>query len=344
MSFIDANNLVMVNKDINLCTGTFTRITPHSSSILDYLLVSKCMIKSVLRMGIDSDVELLSGSDHVAIRFDLSITGNLDTKTAEYNGIFLSDRRDMKIAQREMDQLMDKIEWDNLSLNEWGEVMQNILINANVDSYNTGPRKKPKPRSTFRLKRLKARKKELERKEKRLSLEKIKRALANEIWTIEDQNELNFAAQENQAILEEVNKRSLELKCKKTNLLRMQSNIKNEQFWRLARKTTKKKGGLSIIKGPDGKIETERDKVADLAITELAKVFIGQKSPIFESHGHQIIKEIIVKNNTNYEKWIPQVNDEFKYESEVCAPCSKEKIIAIIKSIKAGRAPGVDGV
>ena len=344
LSFIDANNLVMVNKDINLCTGTFTRITPHSSSILDYLLVSKCMIKSVLRMGIDSDVELLSGSDHVAIRFDLSITGNLDTKTAEYNGIFLSDRRDMKIAQREMDQLMDKIEWDNLNLNEWGEVMQNILINANVDSYNTGPRKKPKPRSTFRLKRLKARKKELERKEKRLSLEKIKRALANEIWTIEDQNELNVAAQENQAILEEVNKRSLELKCKKTNLLRMQSNIKNEQFWRLAKKTTKKKGGLSIIKGPDGKIETERDKVADLAITELAKVFIGQKSPIFESHGQQIIKEIIVKNNTNYEKWIPQVNDEFKFESEVCAPCSKEKIIAIIKTIKAGRAPGVDGV
>jgi len=344
LNLIDSNNLVMVNKDINLCTGTFTRITPHSSSILDYLLVSKCMIKSVLRMGIDSDVELLSGSDHVAIRFDLCITGNLNTKKAEYNGIFLSDRRDMKIAQKEMDQLMDKIEWDNLSLNEWGEVMQNILIKANVDSYNTGPRKKPKPRSTFRLKRLKARKKELERKEKRLSLEKIKRALANEIWTIEDQNELNVAAQENQAILEEVNKRSLELKCKKTNLLRMQSNIKNEQFWRLARKTTKKKGGLSIIKGPDGKIETERDKVADLAITELAKVFIGQKSPIFESHGHQIIKEIIVKNNTNYEKWIPQVNDEFKYESEVCAPCSKEKIIAIIKSIKAGRAPGVDGV
>ena len=142
LNFIDTNNLVMVNKDKNLCTGTFTRITLHLSSILDYLLVSKCMIKSVLRMGIDSDVELLPGSDHVTIRFDLSITGNLNTKKAEYNGIFLSDRRDMKIAQKEMNQMMDKIEWDNLSLIEWGEVMQNILINANVDSYNTGPRKK----------------------------------------------------------------------------------------------------------------------------------------------------------------------------------------------------------
>ncbi len=74
--------------------------------------------------------------------FDLSITGNLNTKKAKYNGIFLSDRRDLKIAQNAMDQLMDKIEWNNLSLNEWGEVLQNILINANVDSYNTGPRKK----------------------------------------------------------------------------------------------------------------------------------------------------------------------------------------------------------
>ena len=80
--------------------------------------------------------------------------------------------------------------------------------------------KKTKPRSTFRLKRLKVKKKELERKEKRLSLEKIKRALANETWTIEDQNELNVAAKENQAILEEVNKRSLELKCKKNHFVK----------------------------------------------------------------------------------------------------------------------------
>ena len=239
---------------------------------------------------------------------------------------------------------MDEIDWDSLSLNEWGENLQNILISANFTSYNNGPRKISKPRCTFRLKRLKAKRKEMERKEKRLSLEKVRRALANEEWTIQDQNELNVAARENQAVLEEVNKRSLELKFNKTKLLRSRTDITNEQFWRLAQKTEKKKGGLSIIKGPDGKIETERDKVADLAITELAKVFLGQKSYIFESHGQQIIKEITVKNSTNYEKWIKKLKDEFEFENEVCAPCSKEKIMEIIKGIKLNRAPGVDGV
>ena len=39
----------------------------------------------------------------------------------------------------------------------------------------------------------------------------------------------------------------------------------------------KKKGGLSKIKGPNGKIETERDKVANLAITELEKGFSWTK-------------------------------------------------------------------
>ena len=69
--------------------------------------------------------------------------------------------------------------------------------------------KKTKPRNTFRLKRLKNKKKEMERIEKRLSLEKIKCALVNETWTIEDQKEFNVAAKENQAVLEEVNKQSL---------------------------------------------------------------------------------------------------------------------------------------
>ena len=143
-------------------------------------------------------------------------------------------------------------------------------------------------------------------------------------------------------MLEEVSKRSLELKFNKTKLLRNRADIKNEHFWRLAQKTEKKKGGLSIIKGPDGKIETERDKV--VAITELAKVFLGQKSSMFESQGQQILKEITVKNSTNYGKWIKKSKDEFEFENVVCAPCSKEKIMEIIIIIKLIRAPGVDGV
>ena len=344
LNFIESNNLSMINKDKQLCSGTFTRITPHSSSILDYLLVSKNMGNDVIRMGIDTDVELLSGSDHVALRFDIKIAMPMENNRDECKGIFLSNRRDMGLAKTEMDMQLNAVNWDELSLNEWGETLQNILVSANINSYNTEPRKVKKPRNTFRLKRLKAKRKEMERKEKRLSLEKIKRAIANEDWTIQDQNELNTAAKESQAVLEEVQKKSFELKAKSRSLLRIRKDIKNELFWSLAQKTEKKKGGLSIIKGPDGKIETERNKVADMAITELAKVFMGKKSPIFESHGQQIIKEITVKSSTSFQKWVPKLKDEFEFEHEVCAPCTNDEVVKIIKNIKPNRAPGVDGV
>ena len=60
-------------KNKEVCAGTFTRITQHSSAILDYVLVSQNMKDDVLRMGIDTKVELLWGSDHVAIRLDIKL-------------------------------------------------------------------------------------------------------------------------------------------------------------------------------------------------------------------------------------------------------------------------------
>ena len=38
-----------------------------------------------------------------------------------------------------MDKMLGNINWDNLTLNEAGEKLQQILIAANVDSYNTAP-------------------------------------------------------------------------------------------------------------------------------------------------------------------------------------------------------------
>ena len=345
ISFIQNNDLVMVNKLKDTCAGTFTRITPHSSSILDYVLVTQNMVNDVLRMGIDTDIELLSGSDHVAIRLDINLIGGIGKPTATKSSyISLADNRDMSVAKNAMDKMLNDVDWDNLCLNEAGEKLQQILINANVTSYNTAQVHKKKPRNVFKLKRLKNQRKELEKKEKRLSLEKIKRAINKEEWTIEDQNGLQSAVKETRAVMEAINKRSFELKSSNTQKLRLRYDVKNEIFWSLVKKTEKKKGGLTSLKGPDGKVETDRDKVADLAITGLAKVFNGKRSPIFESHGEQIIKEITVKNNFNYEKWTPKINDEFKHEDEVCAPCTGEEVKKVIKGLKPNRAPGVDGV
>ena len=49
----------MINKHKDIYNGTFTRITPNSSAILDYVLVTQNMKNDVLRIGINTDIELL---------------------------------------------------------------------------------------------------------------------------------------------------------------------------------------------------------------------------------------------------------------------------------------------
>jgi len=56
-----------------VCTGLFTRITPQSCSILDYVLATRDMVPKVKRMVIDEEGMWCSGSDHVGIRVDITL-------------------------------------------------------------------------------------------------------------------------------------------------------------------------------------------------------------------------------------------------------------------------------
>ena len=85
-------------------------------------------------------------------------------------------------------------------------------------------------------------------------------------------------------------------------------------------KTMVKKGGLAMLKGSDGKIEVLREKVAYLAVIEMAKVYNGSKSKIFESRGQQILKELLVKMDSNVKPWIVKTREEFEYEEDICKP------------------------
>ena len=53
------------------------------------------------------------------------------------------------------------------------------------------------------------------------------------------------------------------------------------KIWSLVNKTEKKKGGLKALKELDTKVETQCDKVADLAITGMVKVLNRKKVNFF---------------------------------------------------------------
>ena len=89
---------------------------------------------------------------------------------------------------------------------------------------------------------------------------------------------------------------------------------------------------------------TEYNKLKDLVATELAKVSLGMKSQLFTCRGEQVIKEVLVKNGCNYERWIPTVRGEFEYEEEVCNPVSVSDVQESIKGLKLNRAAGLDMV
>lgn len=67
LDFVDRNNLSMINADKTRCTGTFTRITRRSSTILDYVLATESHGQIVNRVCIDEEAKYLSGSDHVLV-------------------------------------------------------------------------------------------------------------------------------------------------------------------------------------------------------------------------------------------------------------------------------------
>ena len=76
----------------------------------------------------------------MAIRLDIKLVWEpiMTPKTKQCN-ISLAENRDMKVAKNAMDKMLGNLNWDNLTLNEAGEKLQQILIAANVDSYNTAP-------------------------------------------------------------------------------------------------------------------------------------------------------------------------------------------------------------
>jgi len=193
------------------------------------------------------------------------------------------------------------------------------LIRANQEAYPQviGRQRKVKrvPRS---IKKLNARKKEADRKMRRLALQRSRKLRDKETWSENEQAQLDDAMTGYQKMVEEIKKRSGLIKLDRRAWKRAQKDIHNRQFWSLYERTQKKKGKLSALKDADGNLLTDILKIEDYALNHLAMQFCRLWSPIFESRGEQVVKQIIVSENSNYQQWIPKEHAETEYESVVC--------------------------
>ena len=103
MAVAEANSLFLINRNIDIWQGTFSRFSSGSAAILDYAMVSNFVKHSVLRMGIDEALDLLSDSDHVAIRVDICLNGQSPEVAPARSSLFLKPNRDQGRAKNKMD-------------------------------------------------------------------------------------------------------------------------------------------------------------------------------------------------------------------------------------------------
>ena len=188
------NDLILLNRDKEVFTGTFKRITLYSSTILDYVLITKNIQNDIIRMGIDDEVSLLSGSDHVAVRVDI---------------------------------------WVEQMENQRKNVQSKVVVSANLEAYGNAPKPKVK-RQNKQLKRLQYQKKSAKQKSKKLLVERASIILNHGIWAEEDQNSLEYAIKEGGDLGNEINRKKMELAMSKGNKKRIKETLKTEKFWKVA--------------------------------------------------------------------------------------------------------------
>ena len=241
------------------------------------------MQPGVLRMCVDDDVELLAGSDHVALHLDINMS-DLDPvpMAMPHSLVHLPKDRDKSLAVNLMNELLGEVNWDECSTPEKLENLQRILIKANCEAYPQSSRQKRRVRRVPRsIKKLNAKKKEADPKQRRLSHQCSRRLCDGEAWTVDDQSQLDEAVSGYQEMVTEIKRRSSLIKLDKRAWMRAQLDIHNRQFWSLYDRTQKKKGKLTALKDADGELLTDIRKIENFALDHLALQFCGMRSPIF---------------------------------------------------------------
>ena len=135
-----------------------------------------------------------------------------------------------------------------------------------------------------------------------------------------------------------------EKKERKMLKIRFSTKVNQKQFWKLVRKAKCKVGSLSSIRDEQGNLITKRRLVELKVLEQLALIFSGKNSPIFQNRGEQHIKDSATKESSNWKEWIIPESDLTEHKAEVCDPVTSAMICKLINGLKTERAPGIDGV
>ena len=135
-----------------------------------------------------------------------------------------------------------------------------------------------------------------------------------------------------------------EKKQRKMLEIRFSAKVNQKQFWKLVKKAERKVGSLSSVRDSNGNLITNRKLVELIVLEQLAIIFSGKRSPIFNHRGEQLIKEATTKESSNWNTLIVPESDPTEHEAEVCAPVNAALIRELINGLKTERAPGIDGV
>ena len=101
---------------------------------------------------------------------------------------------------------------------------------------------------------------------------------------------------------------------------------------------------MSALRDANGVLATARDRIEEIVLQELEKIFSGHRSKIFSHRNEQLVKEVAAAAGKGWRDWVPDSVDPCKFEDVVCRPVSEREVEKVIAGLKMNRAPGVDGV
>ena len=342
-SFISGNDLRIVNSDAGRCKGLFTRITHNSVSALDLVLEDGTGDPLVSEMSIDTFGDILGGSDHSAIFYKLRInSGTSIIEPREEDPIVGPNQATGEAYREAFEALASLAGWGPMDTGEKCRFLQDSLVAAAKVSCNQKPVRKTHKIVGKSMRRL--RRKCIVAESQVRQLEHEKAVLGFGSGESEEGKEvlLQFFKQEAKTlrlqIKEKVRQRLL------SRRLQARSTLTNKQFWRLVRRTVKKKGVLSAVKDAQGILATDRARIEEIVLEELAKIFSGQRSAIFTHRGEQLIKEMDVKQLMGWQDWMKDTVASTAHEEQVCRRTTEVEVKAVIDKMKLQRSPGVDNV